>query len=238
MIWVGTGISIFLLGSGSCATRDTKKQAGASADSIPKEASAFADSALGMTRSTPEWLRDSSVPEPMISREKIMALAPAEIRLEDMGFNLPGVVPDTTGLKNKAKVMREWAEALVAYKAGDYASAREHLAKAREHAPLVKDPDPLWPFRFRSLDAGAIYATEEPGEVRRRYGEIAEPNRESVFDIGFEWVLAMEDLRQGNGRSAVARLRLIQRSPHRISMEARKVLFILVPEESSDSTDA
>jgi hypothetical protein len=235
--WVGTGMCIFLLGSGSCATRESTKQSSAGADSIPKVAAA-AESTLGMTRSTPEWLNDPRVPEPVMSREKIMALAPAEIRLEDMGFSPPAALPDTTGLKNKARVMREWVEALVDYKVGEYSSARDHLSRAREFAPLVKDPDPLWPFRFRNLDAGAIYSTEKPGEARRMYGEIAEPDRESVFDVGYEWVLAMDDLRQGNGRSAVARLRFIGRSPHRISLEARKVLFLLVPDESMDSSDA
>jgi hypothetical protein len=238
MAWLGTSISILLLWSGSCATRESTKQSSSGADSIPKIVTGSADSALGMSRSTPEWLNDSRVPEPVMTREKIMALGPMAIRLEDMGFSAPSALPDTTGLKNKAKVMREWAEALVDYKAGEYPSARDHLARARELAPLVKDPDPLWPFRFRNLDAGAIYSTQGAGEVRKVYGEIAEPDRENVFDVGYEWVMAMDDLRQGNGRNAVARLRLIGRSPHRISLEAKKILFLLLPGESMESSDA
>lgn len=175
---------------------------------------------------------------PKLSREEIVALAPAEIRLQDLGFSPPGALPDTTGLKYKAKVRRKWAEALMEYRAGHLQGARDHLATARELAPLVKDPDPYWPFRFRNLDAGAIYSMAPPGEVKRIYGEIADPKRDDVFDVGYEWVMAMDDLRQGNGRDAIARLRFIARSQHKISMEARRVLGLLAPEAVEDSSDA
>ncbi|HET9888436.1 MAG TPA: hypothetical protein VFR10_13095 [bacterium] len=174
---------------------------------------------------------------PKLSREEIIALAPQEIRLQDLGFSPPAVLPDTTGLKNKAKVQRKWAEALMDYHSGHIEAVRGHLAEAREFAPLVKDPDPLWPFRFRNLEVAAIYSTSPPGETRRTFGEIAEPDRENVFDVGYEWVMAMEDLRQGNGKEAVARLRFISRSPHKISMEARRILALLGADGMQDSTN-
>jgi hypothetical protein len=206
-------------------------------DSVPILARAADDSTTGMTRSTPAWLGEAA-PLPKLSREEIIALAPARIRLEDLGFTVPATPPDTTGLKNKAKVRREWADALADFSGGHLEMAREHLAKARELAPQVKDPDPLWPFRFRNLDAAALYSTAPPGEAKRIYGEIAELDREDVFDVGYQWVMAMDDLRLGNGQDAVIRLRFLTRSPLKVSMEARRVLSLLAPEAVGDSSDA
>jgi hypothetical protein len=230
------GLSILLLLLSSCTTREATKSSTAASDSTAMNAPAVMDS-TGMTRSTPAWLTSSDIAAPQLSREEIMALAPKEIRLQDLGFSPPPVLPDTTGLKNKAKVRRKWAEALMDYNSGHIEKVRSHLAEAREFAPLVKDPDPLWPFRFRNLEAGAIFSTSPPGETGRIFGEIAEPNRENVFDVGYEWVMAMDDLRQGNGKEAVARLRFISRSPHKISMEARRILALLAPEAMRDSTN-
>jgi hypothetical protein len=228
----------------SCGSRESPRPVSSAADSVLKAADsvsihveAAADSTAGMTRSTPAWLGEAA-PLPKLSREEIIALAPAQIRLQDLGFTVPGTPPDTTGLKNKAKVRREWADALADFAGGHMEMAREHLANAREFAPLVKDPDPLWPFRFRNLDAAALYSTASPGETKRIYGEIAEPEREDVFDVGYLWVMAMDDLRLGNGKDAVVRLRFLSRSPLKVSMEARKVLSLLAPEAVGDSSDA
>ena len=232
------GIWILLLACCSCGTRESAKPSSTASDSISTSVDAPSDSTTGMTRSTPAWLAGADAPAPKLSREQIIALAPPEIHLQDLGFSPPAALPDTTGLKNKAKVRRKWAEALMEYQSGHIPGVREHLAKARELAPLVKDPDPLWPFRFRNLDAGAMYSTASPGEAKRVYGEIAEPDRENVFDVGYVWVMAMDDLRQGNGRDAVVRLRFIGRSNFKISMEARRILAVLAPEAVEDSSDA
>ena len=235
--WVCIGFSVLCLSLSACGSRETTKPSAAASDSTAMNASAATDSTAGMTRSTPAWLASNDTIVPKLSREEIMALAPKEIRLQDLGFSPPAALPDTTGLKNKAKVRRKWAEALTDYHSGHIEAVRGHLAQARELAPLVKDPDPLWPFRFRNLEAGAMYSIAPPGETRRTFGDIAEPDRENVFDVGYEWVMAMDDLRQGNGQEAAARLRLIARSPHKISMEARRVLALLAPEAVQDSTN-
>ena len=124
------------------------------------------------------------------------------------------------------------------YRAGHLQNVPAHLAEARKLAPMVKDPDEFWPFRFRNLEAGALYSTALPGETKRVFGEIAELDRDDIFDVGYEWVMAMDDLRQGNGRDAAVRLSFIARSPHKISMEALRILTLLAPEAVEDSSDA
>lgn len=248
MVWArlraGMWIVLLCFALSSCGARELPQPVSSAADSIPKAADsvptqveAAADSATGMTRSTPAWLSEAA-PVPKLSREEIIALAPAQIRLQDLSFTVPGTPPDTTGLKNKAKVRREWADALADFAGGHMEMVREHLVRAREFAPMVKDPDPLWPFRFRNLDAGALYSTAPPGEAKRIYGEIAELDREDVFDVGYQWVMAMDDLRLGNGKDAVIRLRFLSRSSLKVSMEARRVLSLLAPEAVGDSSDA
>ena len=238
MTWSPMWIPILSLVLSSCGARESPKPSSTASDSTAASAEAPADSATGMTRSTPAWLAGADATEPKLSREQIVALAPAQIRLQDLGFSPPAALPDTTGLKYKAKVRRKWAEALMDYHTGHIQTVRDHLAQARELAPLVKDPDPLWPFRFRNLEAGAMYSTAPPGEVKRVYGEIADPKRDDVFDVGYEWVMAMDDLRQGNGRAAAARLHFVARSPHKVSMEARRILGVLAPEAVEDTSDA
>jgi hypothetical protein len=232
------------LAANGCGGRDGAKRddtRGGAADSVQSPASAPDSMTAGMTTETPPFLSPeelAGVPEPSLSRDALAALAPPHLRIQDLGFQLPTALPDTTGLKNKAKLQREWSEAIISYHKMDYAGTSTHLAKAREFLQASKGADLNWPARLRNLEAATIYATKPPGEVKRRFGEIASPSSQEVLDTAFEWILLHDDLRLGRGRDAVARLRIIQASPLSINLEARKLMARLLPSPSGSPSNA
>jgi hypothetical protein len=83
---------------------------------------------------------------------------------------------------------------------------------------------------MRNLEAALVYVSSPPGEVKRRFGEIADPDPLEILDVAYEWILLNDDLRQGHGREAVARLRVVQRSQLEASLEARKLMTRLFPD--------
>lgn len=240
--WAAVFAASFLaLSLAACARRDGGSNAaarGASAAADSASPSAGSPSASTIVLSAPSFERPSflsdenlaNVPEPKLTPGEFAAIAPATLRLRDLGFLIPQAAPDTTGLKNKLKLRREWVEALQDYEAGRIEPARVHLQRAREFLANAQEPDANWPFRIRNLDAACVYALAAPDGVRLAFGEIADPRADDVLDVAYEWVLAHEDLRAGRGRDAVARLRFIQASPLKVALEARKVLYKLIPD--------
>ncbi len=212
-------------GSGAAAADSTSTLAGGlgAASSLPSV-------------ETPEFLSEANlaaVPEPKLTPEQLAALAPPALLLRDLGFQVPHLAPDTTGRKNKAKLQREWVEALQDYEAGHYPRAQDHLQRAREFHAEVTEPDGYWPERIRNLDAAILYAVGPPGAARAAHGEIAEPQGQRVLDVGYQWVLGHDALRLGRAREAVARFRLVQQSPLKVNLEARKILAQLLPDSTA-----
>ncbi len=238
IVLVGAGLA-----ANGCGGRDGAKRNDARDGASDSESPASASDSVSsrMTTKTPPFLSPeelADVPEPSLSREELAALAPPHLRMQDLGFQVPAGLPDTTGLKNKAKLQREFSEALISYQRMDYAGTSAHLVKAREFLEASKGADVFWPERIRNLEAATAYATASPGEVKRRFGEIASPSGQEILDTAYEWVLLHDDLRLGRGRDAVARLRIVQASPLPINLEARKLMARLLPGSSAPPTNA
>lgn len=221
----------------ACTARDKAKSRAGAADTTaaavvpgdgtpPAPASGSPDSMGVPSILTPEEL--AKIPAPPLSAQEMAALAPAQLQLKDMGFRITAP-PDTAGLKSRGRIQREWAEALLAYEKGQMDSVTAHLARAREHLATAVNADSNWPNRLRNLEAATLYATGSPGDVKAKFGDLANPNASEILDVGLEWVLLHDDLRLGRGKEAVARLRLVQNSQLSVGLEARKLLAQLQP---------
>jgi hypothetical protein len=74
------------------------------------------------------------------------------------------------------------------------------------------------------MEAACRYMLDPPGSVRETFAALESPRTESVLDVQYEWLLALDALRTGDREAAVGHLTLVAGSYFPVAAQARALL--------------
>ncbi len=170
-------------------------------------------------------------------REELAALAPAELTLKDLAAMRLPALPDTTDKKSRARAMYHWVLALAAVQAGEWPEALAEVGVARSLYAEVAQQEEDWHARFRNLEAASSYMLDPPGTVQEKFEALESPRVDSVLDVQYEWILALDALRTGNREAVLRHLNLVAGSQLPVAKEAQGLLERLEGPKEPEGSD-